>query len=180
MNRGRKWAVAVTAGILGLLLLACLTAALSPATNPGLALRFVGFTNTNSRWRAQMALTNQSGQLHFVDAWGGLMKYSGEARTPDATHQLHGPNATPCLFGLPPGTAFDFMVDLPKGTESWRISAVGFQGDRASSVLSLHSEWFAKWPNWLINPVVRVLHSRIWNRDFEVSSGILTNRPPEP
>jgi hypothetical protein len=183
VSRGRKWAVA--AGILGLLLLVAFIivsklGSLSPIENPGLKLQFAGFTNINRQWYAQMVLTNQSGQMHFVNAWSSTPKYHGEAVSPTATNELRGLG----FSGVPTDVAAQkdrsFLVEFPKRTESWQIAVYCYRSDPFSRSLVEWSHWFSGWPDWLTKPTVRVFLQPTWDRGFAVSSGILTNRPPKP
>ena len=152
----------------------------SPTVNPGLTLRFVGFTNINSQWYAQMVLTNQSENTHFVSFSGGIPDYWGQAVTSTGTNELHGKRFTAGPAELPAQQSRNFRIEFPKYTESWQITVYCMRSDPFSRSLVKWSHWFSGWPNWLVEPTARVFLQPTWDRDFEVSSGILTNRPPEP
>lgn len=194
MSRRRKWLTVIGRGVV--LLLAASIAGIvlllvtfvvvsksgSPTTteNPGLKLQFAGFTNISSQWYAQMVLTNQSGDMHFVSTSGSIPEYWGEAVTPTGTNELHAIHFTGGPADLPAQGSSDFRVKFPKHTESWQITVSCMRSDPFSRNLVKWSHWFSGWPNWLVPPTARIFLYPTWDRDFEVSSGVLTNRPPEP
>ena len=183
MSRRRKWLVVIGASAVLLLLAFAVESKISsrsPTANPGLALQFAGFTNINRQWYAQMVLTNQSGDMHFVSFSGGIPVYWGEAVTSAGTNVLRGIRFTAGPADLPAQQSRNFRVEFPKHTESWQITVYCMRSDPFSRSLVKWSHWFSGWPDWLVQPTARVFLQPTWDRDFEVSSGILTNRPPEP
>ena len=122
MSRRRKRLVAIAVLLLGLPLAAIVRAQFgshSPTANPGVALQFVGFTNVEGKWSAQMVLTNRSGHLQFVHALGDDPDYWGRAKVPNATYPLTGDHFGVLEHDLALLEGRDFLVNLPKHTQSW-------------------------------------------------------------
>ncbi|HTH47241.1 MAG TPA: hypothetical protein VMB21_07000 [Candidatus Limnocylindria bacterium] len=152
----------------------------SRSANPGLSLRFVGFTNISGQWLAQMGVTNESGHTHFIRSSNASPEFLGQAKMQNLTYLLSGSPQDTGPLSLEPEEGRSFLVELPKQTESWEVSVRCYRTDAISRSLVERPDLLKKCPPWLAKYLIQRVLEPAFAHDFQVSSGILTNRPPDP
>ena len=139
---------------------------------PNVVLSLVAVTNwPNGSPGAVCKLLNRGERMIFAGP-----PYSGLAQTPDGEIELSAPRFTYSLGGIPPGSHSIYHVTLPTNTVSWKITVTCNDSDLGSQLGWRIVRSRAK--RFLPHLVWEMLFRQTLNREFDVSTPIITNVPP--